>query len=235
MRSFITASVLVAGALARSTEDYIKCATPKSAALGHIDTSKFTTCTSKTSQECFCANKSAIEALTTSTNPACAGLDLSTLASTLCSSDSDHEAAPARHASRPMQLVNDKRAYAPEAAVPRVVYVTETRTDCSCKSTPVAQSPMHVSQIPVDVPAASSVASVAAVSSTPAGRQHGFMGGAASSSVIFGPGATPSARPSGVDPTRFSPFQGAAAAGASVHGGVAALGVAAVMAVMVAL
>lgn len=132
-------------------------------------------------------------------------------------------------------VLADKRAYAPEPA-PRVVYVT--KTDCSCKSTPVAEKLQHVSQIPVNVPASSSLASVAAASSTPADREHGLMGGAASSSVVFGPqasGATPSARPSGVDPTRFSPFQGAAAAGASVNGRVAVLGVAAVMAVMVAL
>ncbi|KGO70600.1 hypothetical protein PITC_051940 [Penicillium italicum] len=235
MRSFITASVLVAGALAQSTDDYLKCA---SAAIGSIDISKFTSCTSQTSQECLCANKSAIETLTASTISACAGLDLSTLTKTLCSSDSNREAAPARHASRPMQLSNDKRADGPEAAGPRVVYVTETRTDCSCKSTPVAESPLHVSRIPVNVPAFSSVASVAAApSSTPAGREYGFLGGAASS-VIFGPhasAATPSARPSGVDPTRFSPFQGAAAAGASVHGGVAVLGAAAVFGVMFAL
>jgi hypothetical protein len=131
----------------------------------------------------------------------------------------------------------DKRAYAPETA-PRVVYVTKTRTDCSCKSTPVVEKPLHVSQIPVDIPASSSLASVAAASSTPAGREHGLIGGAASSSVVFGPqasGATPSAQPSGVDPTRFSPYQGAAAPGPSVNGGLAGLGVAAVMAVMVAL
>ncbi|CAG8908407.1 unnamed protein product [Penicillium egyptiacum] len=230
MRYFITASILAAGALTQSTEDYLKCA---SAALSDIDTSSFTSCTDKTSQDCFCANKSAIETLTSS-DPACAGLDLSTLTSTLC--DSSKETTPARHASRPMQPAN-KRAFAPEAAAPRVVYVTKTRTDCSCKSTSVAERPMHVSQIPVDIPASSSMASMVAVS-TPAGREHGLMGGAASSSALFGPqasGATPSAVPSGVDPTRFSPFQGAAAAGVSVHGGVAMLGVAAVMAVMVAL
>jgi hypothetical protein len=117
-------------------------------------------------------------------------------------------------------------------AVPGVVYVTETRTDCSCKNTPLPERPLHISQIPVDIPASSSMASMA--SSTP-GRGHGLMGGAASSfgSKVSGP--TSSAVPSGVDPTRFSPFQGAAAAGAGVHGGVAVLGVAAVMAVMVAL
>ncbi|KAJ9488793.1 hypothetical protein VN97_g4491 [Penicillium thymicola] len=231
MRYFITASVLVTGALSQSTDDYLKCA---SAAIGSIDPSTFTSCTDKTSQECFCANKSALETLTTSTATACAGLDLSTISSTLC--PSDREATSPRHASKPMEMA-DKRAYVPEPA-PRVVYVTKTRSDCSCKSTPVVEKPLHVSQISVDVPASSSLASVAAASSTPADREHGLMGGAASSSVAFGPqasGATPSARPSGVDPTRFSPFQGAAAVGPSVNGGVAVLGVAAVMAVMVAL
>ncbi|KAJ6181160.1 hypothetical protein N7519_011621 [Penicillium mononematosum] len=227
MRYFIT-SLLAVGALAQSTEDYLKCA---SAAIGNIDTSAFTSCKDKTSQECFCANKSALETLTTSSDPACTGLDLSTLASTLCDSDTDSdtdEPEPARHASRPMQPAN-KRA----EAAPHVVYVTETRTDCSCKNTPVPERPLHISQIPVDIPASSSMASMA--SSTP-GRGHGLMGGAASSSFgskISGP--TSSAVPSGVDPTRFSPFQGAAVAGAEVHGGVAGLGVAAVMAVMVAL
>ncbi|CAG7944501.1 unnamed protein product [Penicillium nalgiovense] len=222
MRYFITGSILVAGALAQSTEDYLKCA---SAAIGSIDTSTFTSCKDKTSQECFCANKSALEALTASSAPACTGLDLSTLASTLCNTDSD-EPEPARHASKPMQPAN-KRA----EAAPRVVYVTETRTDCSCKNTPVPERPVHISQIPVDIPASSSMASMA--SSTP-GRGHGLMGGAASSfgSKVSGP--TASAVPSGVDPTRFSPFQGAAAA-VEVHAGVAVLGVAAVMAVMVAL
>ncbi|KAI3211350.1 hypothetical protein CBS147311_986 [Penicillium roqueforti] len=238
MRSFITASVLIAGALAQSTEDYLKCA---SAAFSNINTSNFTSCSTKTSQECFCANKSLIKALTTSTAPACAGLDLTSLTTSLCSNTTD--AATARHASRPMQLADKKRAFAPapapereaEAAVPHVVYVTETRTDCSCKSTPVAERPMHVSQIPVDVPASSAASMAVEASSTPASRLHGLMGGAASSSVIFGPQATSSAVPSGVDPTRFSPFKGAAAAGASVHGGVAVLGVAAAMAVVVAL
>ncbi|KAJ6143861.1 hypothetical protein N7471_003314 [Penicillium samsonianum] len=232
MRFFITASVLAAGALAQSVEDYIKCAT---AAIGSIDTSKFTSCSSKTSQECFCANKSALETLKNSSDPACAGLNLSTLTSSLC--DSPHNATttatPARHASKPMEPAN-KRAFAPVPIVPRVVYVTETRTDCTCKSTPVPEKSLHISQIPVHIPASSSVASVAA-SSTPAGWKHGLMGGAASSSVLFGPQASeamPSAGPSGVDPTRF---KGAAAAGASVHGGVAALGFAAVMAVMAAL
>lgn len=142
-----------------------------------------------------------------------------------------------------MQLADShERAFAPQAeasaalAVPRVVYVTETKTDCSCKNTPAPNAHLaHVSQIPVDVPASSSryMAGMAAVS-TPASYSHGLMG-SATSSVIFGSqasAATPS--PSGVDPSRFSPFQGAAAPGVSVHG-LAAAGVAAVMALMVAL
>jgi hypothetical protein len=66
--------------------------------------------------------------------------------------------------------------------------------------------------------------------STPA-YSHGVMGSA--SSVVFGSSAaTPS--PSGADPHRYSHFKGAAAPGASVHG-VAVAGVAAVMALMLAL
>lgn len=124
----------------------------------------------------------------------------------------------------------EKRAYAPEPeVVPRVVYVTETRTDCSCKSTAVAGTPAHISQIPVDVP--SSMGAMVTASSTPA--RHGLMGGAASSSVVFGaqvPGATPSTKP-GADPLAFT---GVAGKGVQIRG-VAVIGVAAVMAVMVAL
>jgi hypothetical protein len=142
-----------------------------------------------------------------------------------------------------------KRAFAPvadadaasaAAAVPRVVYVTETKTDCSCKSTPAPYAKAHVSQIPVDVPASSSYMGGMMAASTPASYAHGIMGAAATpasySHGIMGAAssaATPS--PSGADPHRFSPFQGAAPGGVSVHGGVAAVGVAAVMAFMAAL
>lgn len=137
----------------------------------------------------------------------------------------------------------NKRAFAPQLdspasaapAVPRVVYVTETKTDCSCKTTPAPDSHMaHVSQIPVDVPARSSYMAGMASASSPAGYSHGPMG-AVGSSVVFGSqasAATPA--PSGADPNRFSKFEGAAAAGASLHGA-AVVGVAAVMALMVAL
>jgi hypothetical protein len=138
---------------------------------------------------------------------------------------------------------NMKRAFAPQVeansaapAVPRVVYVTETKTDCSCKSTPAPNAHMaHISQIPVDVPASSSSMFGMAAASTPARYSHGLMG-AATSSVLFGSqasAATPS--PSGADAHRFSAFQGAAAPGASVNTGAAAVGVAAVMAFMAAL
>jgi hypothetical protein len=60
------------------------------------------------------------------------------------------------------------------------------------------------------------------------------MGMMSSSSMFYGShSATPT--PSGASANRFSVFQGAAPAGSAVHGGVAALGVAAVMALMVAL
>ncbi|CAI7627702.1 unnamed protein product [Penicillium glandicola] len=220
MRSFITASLLIASALSQSTQDYLNCAT---SAISRATKSSFTDCTSKTAQECFCANKSAIKALTTSTAPSCSKLDANTLISYLCPIPDPEVSAPARHASRPMELA-EKRA---EPQVPRVVYVTETRTDCSCKST-AAGTPAHISQIPVDVP--SSTRAMVTASSTPA--RHGLMGGAASS-VVFGaqvPGATPSTR-LGADPLAFT---GVAGKGVEVRG-VVVFGVAAVMAVMVAL
>lgn len=130
---------------------------------------------------------------------------------------------------------HNKRAYRPSSddmATPRVVYVTETRTECSCKSTP-ALDPMHFSQIPVDVPMSSSMGAMMAAS-TPASSYGAMM--AASSSVIFGSqmsAATPS--PSGASANRFHTFQGAAPKTSAVQGGIAALGVAAVMGLMIAL
>jgi hypothetical protein len=94
----------------------------------------------------------------------------------------------------------------------------------------------HISQIPVDVPASSSMGAMMAASSgavPSASYSHGMKVNAASSSVVFGSQATPS--PSGVDANRFNSFQGAGVKSVSVHGGVAALGVAAVMALMAAL
>jgi hypothetical protein len=121
------------------------------------------------------------------------------------------------------------------------IYVTETRTDCGCKSTGVAG---HASQVPVSVPTPSS--SVARASSSSV-RGHGpassvrrvgvapSAGVTPSVGVTVSAGATASASAgAGVDATRFSPFQGAAV-GVSVNGGVVVAGVAAVMAVMVAL
>ena len=131
----------------------------------------------------------------------------------------------ARHASKPMELANHKRAFAPSApqasAAVRVVTVTETQ--CACKNTQSAMMP-GVSQIPVDVPASKSMA-------TPSSSM-----GMMSSSSVFGSAsgyATPT--PSGASASRFNAFEGAAPAGSAVHGGVATLGVAAVMALMVAL
>ncbi|CAG8021719.1 unnamed protein product [Penicillium salamii] len=243
MRYFFAVSVLAAGAMATSATDYLKCA---SAALGSADTSTFDDCASKSAQECLCDNKDALSKLSKEAAEACSGVDLSSLTDALCSSSREAEAAPARHASSPMMLADplNKRAFAPQAespasavpAVPRVVYVTETKTDCSCKSTPAPDSKLaHISQIPVDVPASASGSAMPsmAVASSPAGHSHVPMG--AASSVAFGSqasAATP--MPSGADPNRYSSFQGAAAPSASVHG-VAAVGVAAVMALMVAL
>lgn len=175
------------------------------------------------------------------------------LEASLCG-NSNKMAAPARHASKPMQpaapmhmdmdqmMDHGKRAYSPsmdkdmsaaESVIPRVIYVTETHTECSCKSTPAPHS-MHISQIPVDVPASSSMGAMHAASS-PA-MSNGVMVGASSSSVLFGSqmsAATPT--PSGASPNRFNAFQGAAPVVNAVHGGAAALGVAAVMGLMIAL
>ncbi|KAJ5561746.1 hypothetical protein N7535_003793 [Penicillium sp. DV-2018c] len=265
MRYIIAASLLATGALAQSTGDYLKCVVSpsltyplsipvitkqtlnptnintqtQSSALGSIDISTFTNCDDKSTQDCFCANKSAIDSISDSATAACTGIDLSALTNSLCASkDPAASPAPARHASLPMQPAQ-KRAFAPEPEapepIPRVVYVTETRTDCSCKSTPVVERPMHVSQIPVQVPASSSMgAKMGAVAmSTPAASsyKHGVLV-AASSSVVFGPMATPT--PSGVDPSRFSQFTGGAERGSSIGRGLMA-GVVAVMGVMAAL
>ncbi|CAG7918061.1 unnamed protein product [Penicillium olsonii] len=240
MRYSFAASILATGAMASSAADYLQCA---SAALSSADTSAFGDCDGKSAQECFCDNKDALSKLSKDAATACAGIDISSLADSLCSSSRQADVAPARHASKPMMLADPhKRAFAAQAespasaapAGPRVVYVTETKTDCSCKSTPAPDSKLaHISQIPVDVPVASSAMPSMAVGSSPAGHSHVPMG--AASSVVFGSqasAATP--MPSGADPNRYSSFQGAAAPSAAVHG-VAAVGVAAVMALMAAL
>jgi hypothetical protein len=133
-------------------------------------------------------------------------------------------------------MEDNKRAYSPSSddyAAPRVVYVTETRTEYSCKSTPLSNNRMHFSQIPVNVPMSSSMSAMVAAS-TPASSNSVMM--AASSSVIFGSqmsAATPT--PSGASPYRFHTFQGAAPKTNAIQSGIAALGVAAVMGLMVAL
>ncbi|KAJ6018794.1 hypothetical protein N7499_010024 [Penicillium canescens] len=252
MRHFIAASVIIGAAVAQTAKDIIACA---EAAISNGDTYSFSNCDGKSAQDCFCSNSDAISSLSPSTASACSGIDINTLIDSLCPSNStststaasrETHTTPFRHASKPMERVqapnahmnmNMERAYAPaEPAVPRVVYVTETRTDCSCKTTPASMA--HVSQIPVNVPASSSMSGMIAASSAApsASYSHGMMVNAASSSVVFGSqasAATPS--PSGVDANRFSSFQGAGAKSVSVHGGVAALGVAAVMALMAAL
>lgn len=158
------------------------------------------------------------------------------LESSLCGASSDKVAAPARHASKPMQPAEDlhMRAYSPsedaDAAQPRVMTVTVTES-CACKATPT--DPMHISQIPVDVPTSSSMGGMAAASS-PA-WSHGIMVGASSSSAVYNSMmATPT--PSGASANRFNAFQGAAAPQVNAaRSGVAALGVAAVMGLMIAL
>ncbi|KAJ5793687.1 hypothetical protein N7457_000286 [Penicillium paradoxum] len=236
MRAFITISVLITGALSQSVQDYLNCA---SSALANADVSKFSDCTDKPAHACVCKNKEAISNLSTGVASACAGIDLAALTSSLCHGSHAAPAAPAapvpdapapapaRHASMPMQPA--KRDHSNEDGT-QVIYVTETRNDCSCKSTPIAESPAHVSQIPVDVPVSSMGPMVTGAAPN---HSHGVLG--RPSSVIFGPqasAATPS--PSGVDPSRFSSFEGAAAPGVAVNGGVV-VGVAAVIGFMAAL
>jgi hypothetical protein len=230
---------------------------PSQTALASVDTSSFSDCTDLSDTDCLCANKDALPAVPDACKTAGIGTsinsliqfnsnnlktnkppDLTSLISAACANTSKGSAAaPARHASKPMELANDKRAYRPSSddmdmSAPRVVYVTETRTECSCKSTP-ALNPMHISQIPVDVPMSSSMGAMMAAS-TPASSNGAMM--AASSSVIFGSqmsAATPT--PSGASANRFHTFQGAAPKTSAVQGGIAALGVAAVMGLMIAL
>ncbi|KAJ5519700.1 hypothetical protein N7463_000153 [Penicillium fimorum] len=253
MRSFIIVPILMASAMAQSTSDYLSCA---SAVINGAIKSNFTSCTSKTSQECACANKSAFQSISTSSVPACIGLDIISLISDLCpdtetkvtettsTETKSTETKPTetkdafRHGGRPMEPV--KRADGAKLTI----YVTETRSDCGCTrtavggythgSTTVVGNTMHISQVPVNVPTPSSMGAMVAASSTSVAREHGLMGGEASSSVFGQAGATPSAGGSGVDAKSFSPYTGAAVE-TSVNGGVMMLGVAAVLAVMVAL
>ncbi|KAJ5174623.1 uncharacterized protein N7482_000500 [Penicillium canariense] len=243
MRFSVTALFLAGAACvtAQITDDFLGCA---AAALDSIDVSKLADCTDLTSTECLCANKDAITELSDDAKDACdaAGIDLSKLNTTLCA-DTSNTAAPARHASNPMEPAtgrgtteNSKRAFrfsGDEAATPHVIYVTETLTECSCKSTSAPASRMHISQIPVSVPVSSSMAAKVAAS-TPASTHSAMM--AASSSVIFGSqmsAATPG--PSGASANRFKTFQGAAPKANAVRSGVAALGIAAVMGLVMVL
>lgn len=186
--------------------------------------------------------------------------DMNDLDASLCGS-AGNMPAPARHASRPMQPAEDMplgmnqnelmnhntRAYSPSMhieskmpapaadrqAMPSVIYVTETRTECSCKSTS-GPSSMHISQIPVHVPASSSMGAMLAASSPV--MSNGIMVGASSSSVVFGSqmsAATPT--PSGASASRFNAFQGAAPLVNAAQSGAAALVVAALMGLMIAL
>lgn len=189
------------------------------------------------------------------------------LEASLCGS-SNGMAAPARHASKPMEPAMNlgldnmahldtedhlaARAYSPSMsdddmsqahaphreAAPATIYVT--KTECGCKATP-AMNPKHMSkmhmghmsQIPVDVPTSSMGAMHAATS--PAMMSNGVMVGASSSSVLFGSQMAATPTPSGASAQRFNAFQGAAPALSAAQGGAAALGVAAVMGLMIAL
>lgn len=125
------------------------------------------------------------------------------------------------------------RAYSPsedaDASQPRVMTVTVTES-CACRTTPT--SAMHVSQIPVYVPSSSSMGGMAAASSP---AYNGILVGASSSSAIYGSQMSATPTPSGASANRFHAFQGAAPQVNAARSGVAALGVAAVMGLMIAL
>ena len=127
------------------------------------------------------------------------------------------------------------RAYSPsedvDASQPRVMTVTVTES-CACKTTPT--DTMHISQIPVYVPASSSSMGSMAAASSPA-YSNGILVGASSSSAIYGSQMSATPTPSGASANRFHAFQGAAPQVNAARGGVAALGVAAVMGLMIAL
>ncbi|KAJ6115578.1 hypothetical protein N7523_005995 [Penicillium sp. IBT 18751x] len=235
MRSFITALLMAGAVTAQITSEYLDCAT---AALDGIDLTKFNDCTDMTSAECLCANKDALSELTQSAKDACskAGISVDDLDASLCATSSNKVAAPARHASKPMQPAGDlqMRAYSPseevDATRPQVMTVTVTES-CACKATPT--SSMHVSQIPVYVPVSSSMGGMAAASS-PVSSHGVVMVGASSTSAIYNSWmATPT--PSGASANHFNTFQGAAPQVNAAHGGVAAVAVAAVMGLMIAL
>ncbi|KAJ5092868.1 hypothetical protein N7456_008729 [Penicillium angulare] len=242
MRSFIAAAILIAGVTAQSTDDYLKCA---ESALSGIDTSTLSDCSDKSSKDCLCDNPDAISKISDAATEACgdAGIDVADLQKSLCSSS--RVAAPARHASNPMMPANmnamhmsGERAYAPpaaaEAAAPRVIYVTETKTECGCKATPApAFDPKHLSHIPVNVPTSSSMGPMASMSAPPM-YSNGILVGASSSSRVFGAQMSATPTPSGASANRFNAFEGAAPKVSAIHG-FAAAGVAAVMGFMVAL
>ncbi|KAJ5760516.1 hypothetical protein N7520_007672 [Penicillium odoratum] len=239
MRFAIAAALLIAGVSAQSISDIEACG---DAILSGIDTSALDACANKSTKDCVCSNDFSGQ-ISDDAVKACkdAGIDPDDLKNSFCSSTSDSPAAPARHASRPMEMADTKRAYAPpvadaemgsaEPAAPRVIYVTETKTECGCKPTPTAFDPSHLAQIPVNVPTPSSVGGMA-VASWPA-SSSGVFAGASSSSRLFGSAATPG--PSGASGQHFNSFQGAAPQLSAVQGSLAALGVAAVMGLMIAL
>jgi len=212
--------------------------------MSDIDLSTVESCSNKTSADCICStdlsDKISDDAAATCKD---AGISPDDLKSNLCSGASSRVAAPARHASRPMEPASnmnmDKRAYAPpiaehgaaEPAVPHVIYVTETKTECGCKPSATPFDPSHLSQIPVQVPASSSMGGMAAAS-TPAYSQGVVVGTSSAFWPFNSHSATPT--PSGASAQGFSPFTGSAP-NVAVHGGVAALGVAAVMGLMIAL
>ncbi|KAJ6166882.1 hypothetical protein N7470_002329 [Penicillium chermesinum] len=145
MRFFAAAAILVAGVTARVTEDVDDCV---KSVLSGFDAS---------SMEDLCNNSDSIATLSSAIADQCGESAANNRPADLCARFAAPALAPARHLSHPMERVTEKRAYAPPADASRqVVYLTKTEYACNAKSTPV--DPMHVSQIPVQVPAPSSMA-----------------------------------------------------------------------------
>ncbi|KAI2792826.1 hypothetical protein POX_b02869 [Penicillium oxalicum] len=231
MRSIIATLFLATTALASTsaTDDFIRCAT---AAMNNIGGSKLTDCTSLSSTACLCANKDTLLSLSDATKAACSGssFDVAALASSACGSGTS---STARHAGQPMEPARQmiERAYSPsmeDSVATSVVWVTETRTDCSCKSTSLPFDHAHVSQIPVNVPMASSMSSGVAAYATPASSASWSAMYSSHISV-----ATPG--PSGASSGQYYPFEGAAPRVNALKSGLAAVGVAAVMGLVAAL
>ncbi|KAJ5492929.1 hypothetical protein N7539_001675 [Penicillium diatomitis] len=236
MRTVIATLFLASTALASTsvTDDFIDCAT---AAINGVSGSKTIDCSNQSSSDCFCANQDALTKISDALKDACdvSSSDLAAWASSLCgTSSTSQDTSSARHIGSPMEpaRVLNERAYSAsvENNVPTsVVWVTETRTDCSCKSTSHPADRAHASQIPVYVPTGSSMSSGVAAWATPTPSASASWSAMHSSHMSV---ATPG--PSGASPSIYT-FEGAAPRVNALQGSVAAIGATIVMGLMVAL